>query len=85
MHLAAKDDLNGIAQLLIQNGANLNLKNEDGLTALHLASSNDKNEIVELLLKSGAKIEICCRKRRFFLPKKHCFWANFQWTFLKIN
>ena len=57
MHLAAKDDLNEIAQLLIQNGANLNLKNGDGLTALHLASSNDRKEIVELLIKSGAEID----------------------------
>ena len=41
-------------QLLIDNGADLNLKDEDGYTPLVRAVEKDNSKIVEILLKSGA-------------------------------
>lgn len=48
------------AKALIAKGANVNLKNVDGNTAIHLMSSKlntDSEDILKLLLRSGAKIE----------------------------
>ena len=40
----------------IQSGADVNAKNNDGLTPLHWASSNEHIEIVKLLLEHGADV-----------------------------
>ncbi len=42
------------AELLIQNGALLNLKNVNGKTALGYASKSMNHDIVDLLVSSGA-------------------------------
>ncbi|MAN25651.1 MAG: hypothetical protein CME10_15425 [Gemmatimonadetes bacterium] len=47
-----------IADLLINNGANVNLKSESGDTALHYAAKKNHIDIVEMLLKNGADINI---------------------------
>jgi uncharacterized protein len=44
-----------IASLLIQYGADVNIKAKDGMTALKKASSLGKKDIMELLKKHGAK------------------------------
>lgn len=44
----------GIVELLLQYGADVNLVNKDGRTALFMASDKGHAAIVELLLKSGA-------------------------------
>lgn len=43
-----------IAQLLIDAGADINLRNNDGSTALHTAAFFGRPELVSLLLKKGA-------------------------------
>lgn len=43
-----------IAQLLIDNGADINLQNIDGLTALQIAVGIEKLKMVELLIAAGA-------------------------------
>ena len=45
------------AKLLIQKGANVNIKNNDGSTALHLAAAFGLIETVELLLAKGADVD----------------------------
>jgi len=43
----------GIARLLIKAGANLDVQNRYGATALHIATFNDQSEEVQLLLDGG--------------------------------
>ena len=61
MTAAAKTTSDGLAvvQLLVEKGANVNLKNKDGDTALHLAAEQGKTEVALLLLNSGAEVDPC--------------------------
>lgn len=43
-----------VVGLLLRAGADINIKSNNGSTALHIAVTNHKNKIVVLLLKSGA-------------------------------
>lgn len=43
------------AKLLIENGADVNAKAEDGRTPLRVATGRDFSEIAELLKNAGAK------------------------------
>ena len=45
-----------IMSLLIEAGANINLENREGQTALHQAVINNNIKAVEILLKAGAKL-----------------------------
>jgi len=44
-----------IVKLLIENGADVNVKDKDGMTALMYASEEGYTEIVSLLKNAGAK------------------------------
>lgn len=46
-----------LAELLIGQGADVNSRGDDGMTALHAAAIGGKAEMVDLLLKDGAKID----------------------------
>ena len=52
MHQAAVKRRNGVVELLISNGANVNAQDEDGGTPLFYTSNP---EIVELIRKHGGK------------------------------
>ena len=57
LHTAAAYDHKEIVELLIEEGANLNTKDEDGVTPLHDAvGSLSQKEIIELLITNGADI-----------------------------
>jgi ankyrin repeat protein len=45
-----------IAELLISNGADVNLKDENGHTALHIAAEGQDVKMIELLVSKGADI-----------------------------
>ena len=45
-----------VAQLLLDNGANINTANTAGNTALHYAASNGYADVAQLLLAKGANI-----------------------------
>ena len=55
LELAIGIDHTAITELLIINGANINARNENGLTALNLANLHFNNEIADLLRKHGGK------------------------------
>ncbi len=54
--IAAEEDYGEIVSLLIANGADVNAKSLDGLTALMYAAGEGNTGIVNLLLSSGAMI-----------------------------
>ena len=56
LHLAVLNKSNTIIKLLIDNGANINIKDSKSQTPLHHAVSQGSLEIVKLLIKSGADI-----------------------------
>ena len=45
------------AKILLQNGANINLKNNAGCTPLHMAATSGNVELVEYLISQGASLE----------------------------
>ena len=47
-----------IAKLLLANGANVNVKDEDNITALHLAAQNGHLEIAKFLVENGANVNV---------------------------
>jgi len=53
---AAKHGHNEIAELLIENGADVSAKSESGGTPLHLAALMGHKEIAELLIAKGADV-----------------------------
>ena len=54
LHCAAHRDFTEIAKMLIENGADVNVKNEDGMTALNYADKQGHTEIVKLLRDNEA-------------------------------
>eukprot|EP00948_MAST-09A_sp_MAST-9A-sp1_P001763 g1763.t1 len=54
LHIACQNDHLDIAQILILNGCDLNLKNNTGQTALHFAKYYDYEDIFQLLIQAGA-------------------------------
>ena len=59
LHLATKNDHLEIVQILLQNGADTNIEQEDCLrfTPLHTAALNGHVEVSILLLQNGARID----------------------------
>ncbi|XP_074119384.1 ankyrin repeat domain-containing protein 35 isoform X3 [Sminthopsis crassicaudata] len=53
-HLAASKGLTECLSVLLDNGAEINSKNEDGSTALHLATISCQPQCVKVLLQHGA-------------------------------
>jgi ankyrin repeat protein len=52
---------NRIAQYLIQNGANPNYKDKDGISLLILAAKSGNLDFCKLLIKNGADVKYKCR------------------------
>ena len=54
LHVASQRGLTEAARLLIRKGTDVNLRDENGYTALHLASYYGKETVVAMLLGEGA-------------------------------
>jgi len=49
-----------VVELLLENGADVNAKNKDGMTALMYAAEKGYKEVVELLIRKRCRCE--CQK-----------------------
>ena len=58
IHSAAAGDYTDIALMLIENGADVNVKQQAGATPLHSAAQNGNIELLILLLESGADVNV---------------------------
>ncbi len=58
IHSAAAGNYNEIARMLIDNGANVNVKQQAGATPLHSAAQNGNLELLIMLLENGADTEV---------------------------
>jgi len=56
LHLASLRGDTEIVELLLEAGANVNIKNKFGWTPLHLAAREGHIDIVQMLLEAGANI-----------------------------
>lgn len=52
-----EDNLENV-NILLSNGVDINIQDDDGNTPLHMAASNGLDDIVQLLLQKGADIDI---------------------------
>lgn len=58
LHLAAAMDRTLIAEVLIDHGADLDARTDNGFTPLHWAASRDSKDVAQLLIERGARINI---------------------------
>jgi len=58
IHSAAAGNFTDIVRLLIDNGANVNVKQQAGATPLHSAAQNGNLEMLILLLENGADVSV---------------------------
>ena len=56
LHWVAREDSPAVVQLLLDGGADINIRSSDGKTPLHEAAANGTKEMVEFLLSRGADI-----------------------------
>jgi len=58
LHSAAAGDYTQIARMLIENNAQINVKQQSGATALHAAAQNGNIDLLILLLEHGADVNV---------------------------
>ena len=56
LHAAAQKDASATAEVLLQQGANVNAKNNKGFTPLHATALADASATAEVLLQQGANV-----------------------------
>jgi ankyrin repeat protein len=59
IHLAVAEDQTKAARLLIERGANLNVRNADGRLPLHDCFELGRDEFAQFLLAAGAEADVC--------------------------
>lgn len=65
LHAAANKGFYEVVNYLIDNGANVNIKDNSGYTALHLAISKNSIECAEILLKNNANVHAIDNKEGY--------------------
>ncbi|MFD0767068.1 ankyrin repeat domain-containing protein [Mucilaginibacter lutimaris] len=58
LHSAIAGNFTSTATMLIENGADVNVKQQKGSTPLHFAAQNGNLELIILLLEKGARVDI---------------------------
>jgi ankyrin repeat protein len=73
LHWAARLGLAEMARLLIDNGADVNIRNDEGYTPLHWAAGEGQKELVVILIAHGADVN--AHNKRGWTPLR---WAEAQ-------
>lgn len=60
LHLAVRDEKEGVVRLLLRRGASATVKDMSGMTPLHLAVSTSES-MVRVLLENGVPVDICAQ------------------------
>lgn len=58
LHSAAAGNFTGIAKMLVENNAEVNISQLSGITPLHSAAQNGNIELIILLLEKGAAVDV---------------------------
>ncbi|BET31000.1 MULTISPECIES: ankyrin repeat domain-containing protein [Wolbachia] len=58
LHIAARNDLVKIAELLIKKGGNVNTADQDGWNTLHFAAASSSIGVVEILIANGVNVNV---------------------------
>ncbi|MFD0792959.1 ankyrin repeat domain-containing protein [Mucilaginibacter litoreus] len=58
LHSAAAGNFTSTARMLIENGANVNVRQVSGVTPLHSAAQNGNLDLLIILLENGAQVDI---------------------------
>jgi uncharacterized protein len=66
LHRAIKAGKNHLSKLLVSKGANINARNDTGVTPLDIARASGNREISVLLRSRGGKDSALCRATQFF-------------------
>ncbi|WP_353276313.1 ankyrin repeat domain-containing protein [Wolbachia endosymbiont (group B) of Villa cingulata] len=69
LHIAARNDLVKIAELLIKKGGNVNTADQDGWNPLHFAVASGSIGVVEILIANGVNVNVA--DQNGFTPS-HC-------------
>ena len=64
IHEAVKGGHFGAVEYLLSRGANVNIQESDGLTALHIACQFDNTDIVKCLIRNGADVNLLDNKKQ---------------------
>ena len=58
LHSASAGNYTDVARMLIENGADINVRQQMGVTPLHSAAQNGNLELIILLLEKGAAVDV---------------------------
>jgi ankyrin repeat protein len=73
--IASANGHDKIVEILIQNGADVAIRDEREATALHHAAQSGHSSIVEMLIKAGCDLD-ALDKNRWTPVMNACYWAN---------
>ncbi len=69
LHAAARHGHEGMARVLVNNGAKINVYNDQGLAPIHMAVQSGKKELVEFLVENGAFVN--CKEKNLGSTELH--------------
>ncbi|KAL6149964.1 hypothetical protein ACJQWK_02585 [Exserohilum turcicum] len=64
LHTACQEDEQSAVEVLLDTGADIEIRDNRGRTSLHKAAMKGRREITEFLIQRGAKIEARCKGLR---------------------
>lgn len=82
--MACKNNYIELAKLLIDNGADIYARNDDGDTALILACKNNYIELAKLLINNNFNVNLCNNNNKTAIFYT-CLWSNYELSNLIIK